>query len=111
MNEEQFYKFEQFLIQKTDEFLTVPGNQVIDGKFRIDSTSLDPIGIATAHLYQPIERGYDLLLCDALGFDVTQTEMWSFIDGFDRNGSGGIIGKNSRWMYDLGISLRNKYLP
>lgn len=112
MNQQQFEQFRTSMIASCDEFLA-GGGKLISIQFgsKKDGTCC-PIeclgGLEDGGRHGG--RTFTQRISKQMEFDIEETEMWQFVDGFDSNPG---LRKDDRLspMYRLGQELRAKYLP
>lgn len=98
-------KFEDALVTAADKFIA-NGGSITDGIFySIAGKHYCPIGALTAD-DQEATSIYNKVL--AKGFDISEGQFWSFVNGFDGYRDEAI--RDDEGYYKLGKKLRRKYI-
>jgi hypothetical protein len=105
MTPEQTQIFKDRIVQAVDAHIA-NGGILLSGCFGFRKTAMCPVScvIGSPDLQGALSHK---LVSNVLGFDVSDEEVWSFIDGFDGNPHT-VVGVPE--LYQFGLELRQKYL-
>lgn len=119
MDSDQFKQFEELIVKSCDELLSL-GKKIRPGSFEsAEADCFCPIGAVlvdpqTQRLVKDGSRmvgGYAVDVSQKLGFELTSSEMWYFIGGFDNIEAATVSDPYNAQFYQLGQKLRAKYSP
>jgi hypothetical protein len=107
LTQEQLDKLEKDITTAVDEHLAADGKLTSGGFYGNEDNTLCPIACLTGKY---VGGRYDLVVAEKLHIPFTESDMWTFVRGFD-NPRYPVDGDENNKLFLLGRKIRHKYLP